>query len=289
MASGVLGLAFCTNVIPVDDLAAGMSRLNQWGYDAVEFWPAAFERYSNAQLRDMLVRSGLSCAQVSPSLDFTGNRAQQDAIHRLGVSFIERAMAIGAPLVRVMAGRVKAENVNDQTWQAIVNAIRRLCVVAAGHGITLALETVRDSFAETSRNALRIIDEVGQGNLRLNLQLPLRGEDIWSSLQSCGKHAMHMHIHNWQVTPSPDVPTSVLMSQITYIDAGVIDYRRFLQSVVASGFSGCISIEHGTHHGRHAWHDTAMRDGRYLRHLIGELVSQGSVVPPAKWSGKPVK
>lgn len=282
--SCTLGLSFCCNVIPVEEYQAAFQRLHQWGYDGVELWPPAFERYSHAQLCDMLAEAGLRCPQVSPPLDVAGNRQQVEAGFRLGSTFVHHAAAIGAPLLRVQMGRVRAEHADEQVWKYGVEALRRLAKTAANEGVVLALETVRDSMAETSRHALRILDEVGQDNLRLNLQLPLRGEDIWESLQLCSKFAAHMHIHNWQVTPSPDVPGNVLMSQITYINAGVIDYRRFAQAAVDAGFTGYLSIEHGTHHGRHAWFDTALRDGRYLRRIINELIAAGRVNQPPEFA-----
>lgn len=270
-----LGLAFCTNVIPVEDLETGMEKLSQWGYDAVEFWPAAFDRYSCNDLVAMLSRTQLNCAQLSPSFDLTTGKAQLDGSLSNAVIWVERAAKLGCSLVRLLTGRVGVERVSPEGWRMAVGAIRQMCDAAAPYGVTFALETVRDSLAETSLSALRLLEEVDRENLKLNLQLPLKGEDLWDSLRGLSKFAVHMHVHNWQVAPRPEVPRNLVTTQITFLDAGVIDYRRFLREALESGFEGYMSVEHGTHHGRHVWTDTALRDGRYMRYLINDLVAEG--------------
>ncbi|WP_163511412.1 sugar phosphate isomerase/epimerase family protein [Fodinicola acaciae] len=69
------------------------------------------------------------------------------------------AVALGAPYVRVWAGRLGSAEATDDYRAAVVRALK----AATGHGVTVAVEYHPNTLTDTLESALRLFDEVGPG------------------------------------------------------------------------------------------------------------------------------
>ena len=128
------------------------------------------------------------------------------------------------------------------------------------HGIVFPLETHQvihggPNLTDTSATTLRLLEDVGMDNLKVNLQTPLLGESVFYSATELGEHVVHLHAHNWIGN----------FRNRTFLDSGDVDFAGFVQILEDKGFEGYISIEHGDHHPPY---ETAVHEARYLKRLI---------------------
>lgn len=263
---------FCY-VFGLDDLESALSRLVELGYDGVEFWDGLLKevdrRWGIDYLTELLRRNGLACAQICPYFDFVGGPDAYAESIGVGERYIEWAIVLGRPLIRVLTGKlsekemVSSDRATAEQWDAAVRGIRHLCDLAAPHGIRLALECHRGTLMDRSDSTLRLLTEVNRLNLGVNLQVPLEGEAPRYSLERLGRQTVHMHAHNWVMRSG--------RIQLTFLAEGALDYAQFLKRLLAFGFDGFVSIEHPDHLGRHDPWETAEVEARYLTALKREL------------------
>lgn len=116
---------------------------------------------------------------------------------------LETALALGAPVVRVWAGKTDAKDAQAADWQRVSEQLRRACELAHGAGVQVATEFHGGTLTATGASARRLLDEVGDG-LR-TLWQPLRIGDnfdrmIPENLVELGAVAAslsHVHVYEW--------------------------------------------------------------------------------------------
>jgi len=251
----------------VKQLRGQLTRLSQFGYDGVEFWPVNLDQMEIAELAEILQETGLACAQICPYFDFVHGREKLDETMWVAERYVSWSMQLGKPLIRVFTGPgVGAESATTEQWDASFWGLQRICDMAAPHGIRLALECHTGSLMEDAPSALRLIEGVGRPNLGVNLQLPLKSgrEPIYTSIEQLGHVTWHMHAHNY---------TALVNGTMLPLGEGVLDYRAVLARLIAKGFQGYVSIEHANHEGtRDPW-EIAEIEGEYLTNLRAEFQS----------------
>jgi len=263
--------AFCY-VFGGETIEADLSRLAEYGFDGVEFWPKTFDCVPVSRLRELLEGNGLACAQVCPYFNFVEGREEWDKSLKIAANYIGIARELGAPLIRVFTGRpwggptVGPREATEEQWRAAVEGLQRICDLAAPHGLSLALECHEGNLMEDSPSTLRLLREVGRPNLGVNLQLPLRDEEIRHSIEQLAPYTIHVHAHNW-----PSVESFGDMTRNTFLEEGAIDYHDFASYLIARGFAGYFSIEHPGHGGKDDPWETARREGAFLRRLKERL------------------
>lgn len=155
-----LGLCSVTlRHLPAEDVLAVASRAGlariEWGSD-VHAPPGNPERLG--EVRRLTEQAGLAIASygsywragVSPPGDLAG--------------VIEGAVALGAPRIRVWAGEIGTSAADEDTWLAVVRALRDGCLLARDAGLELALEfhpnTLTDSVESTHELLERVDDPI---------------------------------------------------------------------------------------------------------------------------------
>ena len=121
---------------------------------------------------------------------------------------------------------------------------------------------------DTTDSTLRLLREVNASNLGVNLQVPLKGEDILESARKLAGHVIHLHAHNWIGKVN-----WLHESKMTFLDSGEQDFEGFVRILHEKGFDGYISIEHASHRGRHDPMETAKHEILYLKDLIKRLTN----------------
>lgn len=249
----------------VKQLRGQLTRLRQFGFEGVEFWPVNLDQMDITLLADTLQETGLACAQICPYFDFVHGREKLDETMWIAERYVSWSLQLGKPLVRVFTGPgVGAENATAEQWDEAFKGLRRVCDMAAEHGIRLALECHAGSLMEDSPSALRLLEGVGRPNLGVNLQLPLKSgrEPIDVSVEQLGHVTWHMHAHNY---------TALIDGTMLPLGEGVLNYRDILTRLMGKGFDGYVSIEHANHEGtRNPW-EIAEIEGTYLTKLREEL------------------
>lgn len=257
--------------------ASAARAVREAGLDGVELWPAALSQGGAAAWRDALDAESLKCLQLCPYFDFMGGlESIRRSAHELD-EYLKAAQVLGTRKLRAFTGpawgpnTVRASSATAEQWRDTIEGLRILCD-SAGDQVELCLECHEDSLIEDSESVLRVLEGVDRPNLTVNLQLPLRDEDWFVSLDRLSKFTSHAHVHNWTGRPGS--------SDLTWLDAGTFDWEPVVETVVVyRGRDMCLSIEHADHgRGDNIW-DTARRDGAYLRALRDRVLSTTPQAP----------
>jgi len=248
-------IGFCANVFSDEELRPSLKALGEMGYDGVELWDAQLRDTDIGRLGEYLSSLGLEVLQVCPYFNVTGTQDELDATMETAREYMKIANTLGCKLIRVFTGSVSSGEA-AAVYSRAVEALREICAMGRGEGLFYALETHEGSLMDTGPATLRLIQDVGAENLKVNLQIPLDGgrEDIFHSAALLGAHTIHIHAHNW-IGSWPN---------FTFLDAGDYDFRQFLTVLREQGFDGAVSIEHGYHSGLSPL-EIARREIEYLK------------------------
>ncbi len=91
--------------------------------------------------------------------------------------FIESAKALGAPNIRVWAGKIASAVISDEDRANIVADARRVCDMAAKEGITISVEYHNDSMTDSADADIAFLNMVDHDNFYTYWQQPLELTD----------------------------------------------------------------------------------------------------------------
>jgi sugar phosphate isomerase/epimerase len=107
------------------------------------------------------VRHGLTIACVGVSNDFGRPAGEQEMVQRQIRQGIDTAQFLGAPLVRLFAGRVAPGANRDAIWQRTVAGLRRAAEAGERAGVVVALQNHNHgNVAATGEDVTRLLKEV---------------------------------------------------------------------------------------------------------------------------------
>lgn len=254
--------AFCTNAFGNEqaDQEKAIPYLAELGYDGIELWQQYLCHADLAWVRSIADGHDLEIVQICPYFDFTTSQDTWDQSTRDAETFIEYAVELDCPFIRTYTGNVGSADAAARQWDACVRGLQKICEMGATYNIVFPLETHQvihhgPNLTDTSPSTLKLLDDVGMENLTVNLQTPLVGESVFHTVEQLGEHVVHLHAHNW-VGGWPE---------LTFLDAGDVDFTAFIRRLQHKGFDGYISIEHGSHHPPY---ETAAHEIAYLKQLI---------------------
>src|SRR2546429_2396249 len=112
---------------------------------------------------------------------------------------VDAATALGAPLIRVWAGRLPSTQAGAAHWTAVVDDARRVAALAADAGIEIAFEYHRNTLIDTRTSALRLLELVDRPNVATLWQPePTRGvEENLADLASVLPWLRNLHVFSW--------------------------------------------------------------------------------------------
>lgn len=162
------------------------------------------------------------------------HRARRVQELKIGATF---ASWIKAPSIATHLGFIP-EDPNDKEYPGVVAAVKEV----AQHCKSLGLDMLFETGQETPVALLRVIDDVGTGNLGINLDpanLVLYGKaNPVDSLEIFGKYVKGMHAKDGLY------PTdSRKLGHETRLGDGKVDFNRLVPGLKALGFKGPITIE----------------------------------------------
>ena len=138
--------------------------------DGVEFDARYFPRIDDeylAQLKKLCVDRCLTVASVCASVALGGDEV--DAAIDSFVPWIDRALALGAPLLRFDSGRVAGSP--GVAWREFVRALKIVCGEAKRRNITLALQAADgDALVVTPIDVRRALKECDSAWLRVSMR-----------------------------------------------------------------------------------------------------------------------
>ena len=199
-------------------------------------------------------------------LAFGSYLGREDVSRKAASSAVERAAAMGAPLLRVWAEPAAT----DGDRAALVALLAQTCDAALAHEIDVVVERHRGSWADTPDRIAALLRDVGRSNFALNYQplddLPLSEvEDQRDDARQLAGLARYFHLKNYRrgQEGEPLLPGAALGD-------GALDYASILESAFAAGFAGPLTIEFLS------WANEPLeiklaRDVAYVRGLLDRL------------------
>jgi sugar phosphate isomerase/epimerase len=225
------------------DFEDNVTKIASYGYDGVE--PAV--RDPSLVDQDKLIASvgkhGLAIPAIGTGqawgeehLSFTDPDAKvrQQAVERIA-SHVPLAKAAGAVIIIGLVRGVVQEGVSESQAREWMHSGFRSCVEIAGReGVRIAFEPLNryeTPLLNTARESLELIDSVGADNLGLLLDtfhMNIEEPSIEESIKSCGERIFHFHVAD---------------SNRWYPGAGHLDFRKILEVLMSTGYSGFVSGE----------------------------------------------
>lgn len=130
-----------------------------------------------------------------------------------------------------------------RVWRDSVELYRDLCALAAGHGITVTLETAISEWYPLTLHPDRLrafIAEVGAPNLGICVDsghCHLNGLDVAAVIRDCGRLVVETHFHDNHGQRDEHNP----------LGEGSIDWPALIRALQDIGYSGTITFEQRDH------------------------------------------
>jgi sugar phosphate isomerase/epimerase len=225
------------------DFEQNVAKIASYGYDGVE--PAV--RDPVLVDHDKLIASagkhGLAIPAIGTGqawgeehLSFTDPdpEVRKRAVDRIA-SHVPLARKAGAAIIIGLVRGIIQEGVREAQAREWMYAGFKSCVeIAAKKGVRIAFEPLNryeTPLLNTAKESLELIDRVGADNLGLLLDtfhMNIEEPSIEESIRACGDRIFHFHVAD---------------SNRWYPGAGHLDFRRILETLCATGYSGFVSGE----------------------------------------------
>ncbi|MGC1480873.1 MAG: TIM barrel protein [Chthoniobacterales bacterium] len=141
--------------------------------------------------------------------------------------FLETAVALGIPTIRVWAGQRDSALVNDADFIKLVDRLRQVADSAAKAEVQVALEFHGGTYTDNADSAIRLVNAVGHQNLQTLWQTPvgLPHPDCVESLRLCLGEVSNLHVFHWTANGDRLSLADALPDWDAYLDLLATDPR----------------------------------------------------------------
>lgn len=170
------------------------------------------------------------------------------------------AVALGAPIVRVWAGKQASSASDEAYWRTVIEDSRRIARVAAAHKLIVAYEYHAGTLTDTCAGTLRLIRDTNEPNLLTHWQ-PVSGRSRAQNLEellSLLPFLCHMHCFHW------------VDGQRRLLSEGIEDWTVYLEAALKSRLDHGVLLEFVIDNQP----DNYLADAQALRGLINGLQQQ---------------
>ncbi|MFA7184296.1 MAG: TIM barrel protein [Victivallales bacterium] len=235
-------------------LEYAIERLASWGYQAVELWGGRPHAYAYDLDRDHIrsIKKALNANKMTVSafipaqFRYPVSLCIDDmTIRQSSIEYIKKSidassdMEIG--IVTVCPGHSVYPQSFDSAWNHLKNSLDELTIYAAGKGITLALEPahpMETDLIQTSDDALRILKELNQDNLKILLDighLNVNKEPFCDAVRKLKDYLVLIHLDdNHGIFDEHLIP-----------GYGNINYMPIFKEFANINYDNCVTLELG--------------------------------------------
>lgn len=145
------------------------------------------------------------------------------------------AVELGAPIIRVWAGKSGSETTSASGRSLVADDLRRICALAESANVKIALEFHQGTLTDSDESTLLLMHEVAHHNLHAFWQ-PRHGEDTERAAQSLARiqpYLLNVHVFHWW-------PTAALRHPLS---TGADRWRRFASILKADSRPHVMEIE----------------------------------------------
>jgi len=145
---------------------------------------------------------------------------------------LETAVALGAPVIRVWAGKLGSAQAGEDHWKHVIRESREIARKADQEGIGVAFEYHPNTLTDTQTSALRLLREADHPNLFSYWQAPVNEthSECLAGINSILPWLWNLHVYAWKAAP----PGQEQASRLALVEAerAWIDY---FQCAAATG------------------------------------------------------
>lgn len=148
---------------------------------------------------------------------------------------IETALALGAPTIRIWAGKKGSADTSAQERLAVADAALRLADAAAAAGLTISYEFHGGTLTDTPESAVRLLQEAPHPAIRSFWQPPvgMADADCLASMDAVMSVLSNVHAFHWW----PDSETRLPLA------SGRSRWIQFLRKIRAAGHDPDVLLE----------------------------------------------
>jgi sugar phosphate isomerase/epimerase len=132
--------------------------------DGVDFNMGSFrsvEKDHLKQIKKTCLRRGLSIACIGVSNDFGRPAEDQEAVQQQVRQGLDTAQFLGASVVRLFAGYVKAGQTREEVWKRTVEGLKRAAEYAEKVGVVVGLQNHNhNNITSTGEDVVRLLKQV---------------------------------------------------------------------------------------------------------------------------------
>lgn len=190
------------------------------------YFPTTERAYLNA-LKRRAHEEGVLISGTAARSEFTHPDAAKRAADVAHVKeWLGHSVVLGAPTLRVFAGRVHPGQSEDEAFANVVACLQECGVEAEKQGVLVALEN-HGGVTATAAQTLRLWSAVGSAWVGLNLDFGnFGGDDLYDQFAGCAPHAVATHAKRNDKDGAP------------------IDYTRVCALLAAANYQGWLAIEY---------------------------------------------
>jgi inosose dehydratase len=229
------------------------------GYDGVEFFDGNLVDYAAdpAPLRRALERAGIRLLGVYSGGNFIFPDILDEELWR-----VERAAAVagelGAVHLVVGGGAKRASGIRDDDYQRLADALERVDAIAKKHGLDAHYHPHLTTIVETPQQVARIFSLTGIHFCPDTAHLAAAGGDPAQLIREHAKRITYVHLKDFRLSPFAFLP----------LGEGELDMNGIIDTLVALGFGGWVTVELDSHPDPRSAAETSRRfiDAALARH-----------------------
>lgn len=222
--------------------------------------PDEFDEAHTIAVRDRAYSNGMTVHAYGSYVNPASPDFEERAVKALRI-----AKTLRCRIVRVWAGNREPREADDNTWNLVAKAFRQFALQAEYEGITLAMEAHCGTLCATAEGALRLIEQCGAPNLKINYQIYDPCEpDLERIIPLLGKHIANVHAQNYRVSCLENKKL-----EISGLEEGLVDYNHLLALLKEQNYRGYVEVEFlkGEFVSKEAMLESLKKDAEYLRTL----------------------
>ncbi|MEP7107623.1 MAG: sugar phosphate isomerase/epimerase family protein [Ferruginibacter sp.] len=131
-------------------------------------------------------------------------------------------------------------------WNHCVEGIREVADMAAGMGITLALQNHAPVLTKGYEDTLTMMQEIDRQNVKLCIDVPLfyerqSDEYVREAVENCKGQIVHTHYGAWNFSQKMD---GEIVQDPSPSGGNLINYQSFIEALYHAGYKGYLTSEY---------------------------------------------
>jgi sugar phosphate isomerase/epimerase len=241
--------ALCQMMVPHTSFEEDVAACAEAGYGGLNLFGPKFPNGREAELADLLKRSGIDAALITPGLAgplrdpfCQGPHAVEERVELICAE-IDRLAPFGSKTLALITGSPDP-SLPEDGWSALVDALRTISDQAGRHGMSVTVEPIANamciSLIHTPAEAVRLIREVNKANL--GMLIDISNANLWTNEQLLididryRDDILAVQVADWRA-----VPRSIMDRALP--GEGVADFPAILARLEGSGFRGWYDLE----------------------------------------------